>query len=56
MKQLDSANKETLQKFEKAQANLLDAAAIERKRMEEDYGKEKQLLIEELRVNEVLNK
>jgi hypothetical protein len=49
-------NRETLKKFEEAERNLKDAAAYERKRLEEELGIEKQMLRDELRVNEALNK
>lgn len=42
-------------RFEEAHRNMVDAQDIERKRLEAEYGREKQLLEEELRVNEVLN-
>ena len=49
-------NRETLKKFEEAERNLKDAAAYERKHLEEELGIEKQMLRDELRVNEALNK
>lgn len=53
---LAQENRETLKKFEEAERNLKDAAAYERKRLEEELGIEKQMLRDELRVNEALNK
>jgi hypothetical protein len=35
---------------------MVEAQDIERKKLEEEYGREKQLMEEELRVNEVLIK
>ncbi len=53
---LTQENRETLKKFEEAERNLKDAAAYERKHLEEELGIEKQMLRDELRVNEALNK
>ena len=43
-------------KFKESQKNLQDAAAFERARLEEEVGREKNMLRDELRVNEALNK
>jgi hypothetical protein len=44
------------ERFEEAQRNMLQAQAIEKQRLEDQYSKEKQLMEDELKVNEVLIK
>lgn len=56
VKELERAAKESQEKYEKAQQIMEDATAYERKKLEEEYAREKLILTEELRLNEVINK
>lgn len=54
-RELEYAHKQASDKSEQAHRDSVETGANERKRLEDQLGKQNQMLSEELRVNEILN-